>query len=125
MEESFAERTDEELLVSVLEHVIYLVEVSGEVPLIVDLGEAGLPVATAVAGAGQVEASTLPAGPAAVTVHTGRYEDLGAAYNALLTWVHSHGYQPAGPHWENYLSDPTTEPNSEAWQTEVVLPYRQ
>jgi GyrI-like small molecule binding domain len=63
--------------------------------------------------------------PAAVTVHTGRYEDLAPRMTHLITWVHSHGFRPAGSHWENYLSDPTTEPNPAAWQTEVVLPYRQ
>ena len=37
IEESFAESTDEDLLVAVLEQVIYLVEVVGVVPVTVDL----------------------------------------------------------------------------------------
>ena len=37
IEESFAESTDEDLLVAVLEEVIYLVEVVGVVPVTVDL----------------------------------------------------------------------------------------
>jgi len=37
VEESFAESTDEDLLVAVLEEVIYLVEVVGVVPVTVDL----------------------------------------------------------------------------------------
>jgi len=39
IEESFAEPTDEDLLVAVLEQVIYLVEVAGVVPVSVDLAD--------------------------------------------------------------------------------------
>lgn len=86
--------------------------------------EAGFPVPFEVAGDGLVEPSTLPDGPAAVTTHLGRYEDVERAYLAVLTWLEAHGHVPQGPHWEVYCTDPQTEPDPARWRTEVVVPYR-
>lgn len=86
--------------------------------------EAGAPVAAEVAGDGRVEPSALPAGPAAVTTHYGRYEDLDKAYDAVVRWLDSHGLAPAGPHWEYYYTDPNAEPDPARWRTDVVFPYR-
>src|SRR5690606_31659672 len=86
--------------------------------------EAGFPVPHEVAGDGAVEPSRLPGGPAAVTVHIGRYEELDKAYEAVNRWLAEHGRAQAGPHWEVYHTDPNAEPDPTAWRTEVVVPYR-
>jgi effector-binding domain-containing protein len=86
--------------------------------------EAGFPVAGEIAGDGLVEPSTLPAGQAAVTTHWGRYEDLEQAYAACRRWLEDHGFEPAGPHWEVYHTDPNTEPDPARWRTDVVVPFR-
>jgi effector-binding domain-containing protein len=86
--------------------------------------EAGFPVPLEVAGEGSVEPSMLPDGPAAVTTHVGRYEDLAMAYQAVHQWLDEHGLVPAGPHWEVYFTDPNAEPDPSRWRTEVVVPYR-
>lgn len=86
--------------------------------------EAGFPVGREIAGDGEVEPSALPAGLAAVTTHLGRYEDLAEAYTAVHEWINAHGYAEVGPHWEVYFSDPTAEPDSNRWRTDVVTPYR-
>jgi effector-binding domain-containing protein len=86
--------------------------------------EAGFPVPREVAGDGVVEPSTLPDGPAVVTSHRGRYEDLETAYLACRAWLDHHGYEPAGPHWEVYYTDPRREPDPACWRTDVVVPYR-
>ena len=69
-----------------------------------------------------VQAATLPGGPAAVCVHVGPYDELAPAYDALEKWVADHGGRVAGAPWENYLSEPVGDPST--WMTEVVLPYR-
>ena len=46
------------------------------------------------------------------------------AYEALASWVSSHGGEPAGAPWEVYFSDPAVEPDPATWHTEVVQPYR-
>jgi effector-binding domain-containing protein len=86
--------------------------------------EAGFPVPREVPGEGVVEPSTLPDGPAAVTSHYGRYEDVDRAYLACRAWLDDHGYQPAGPHWEVYYTDPRREPDPARWRTDVVVPFR-
>ena len=86
--------------------------------------EAGFPVPREIPGDGLVEPSTLPDGQAAVTVHWGPYEDLEKAYLACRHWLDSHGYEPAGPHWEVYHTDPFAEPDPARWRTDVVVPYR-
>jgi effector-binding domain-containing protein len=85
--------------------------------------EAGFPVAQPVTGRGDVVASSLPAGLAAVTTHFGRYEDLGAAYDAVVRWLDEQGHRQAGPHWEIYHTDPVREPDPARWRTDVVIPY--
>ena len=86
--------------------------------------EAGVPVVMAVAGHGGVEASCLPGGPAAVTMHTGPYERLESAFAALTAWLEEHGALAEGPPWEVYHTDPNEQPDPATWRTEIVQPYR-
>jgi effector-binding domain-containing protein len=51
---------------------------------------------------GRVVASHLPAGPVAMTVHSGPYSGLGEAHQAVHDWCAEQGRQPAGPRWEVY-----------------------
>lgn len=86
--------------------------------------EAGFPVTQPVAPAGlpgDVLASDLPAGRAAVTVHVGPYEAMAPAYEALEKWIADRGGSPQGPPWEIYLSEPTGDPAQ--WRTEIVQPF--
>ncbi len=71
---------------------------------------------------GDVLAGTLPAGPAAVTIHSGPYDQLQAAYAAVEEWIAANGFHPAGAPWEAYLNDPADHPNPQDWKTEVCWP---
>ncbi len=73
-------------------------------------------------GEGEVLAETLPAGPTAVTVHTGPYELLHQAYAALEEWMAANGFKPRGAPWEAYLNDPGDHPDPKDWKTEVCWP---
>jgi AraC family transcriptional regulator len=77
---------------------------------------------TAGEGEGDVLAETLPGGPAAVTIHSGPYDQLQAAYAALEEWIAANGLRPAGAPWEAYLNDPADHPNPQDWKTEVCWP---
>jgi AraC family transcriptional regulator len=77
---------------------------------------------TADEGGGHVLAETLPGGPAAVTIHSGPYDQLPAAYAALEEWIAANGFHPAGAPWEAYLNDPADHPNPQDWKTEVYWP---
>jgi AraC family transcriptional regulator len=71
---------------------------------------------------GDVRAETLPGGPAAVTIHSGAYNQLPAAYAALEEWMAANGLRPTGPPWEAYLNDPADHPDPQEWKTEVCWP---
>lgn len=75
-------------------------------------------------GEGEVLAETLPAGPAAVTLHSGSYDQLPAAYAAIEQWIAAHGYKPGGAPWEAYLNDPSDHPDPKDWKTEVYWPLK-
>jgi len=77
---------------------------------------------TADEGEGDVLADTLPGGPAAVTIHSGPYEHLQAAYAALEEWIAANGFYAAGAPWEAYLNDPADHSNPQDWKTEVCWP---
>jgi AraC-like DNA-binding protein/effector-binding domain-containing protein len=73
-------------------------------------------------GQGEVLAKTLPSGPAAVTIHSGLYDQLPNAYAAVEEWIAANGLRPNGAPWEAYLNDPADHPNPQDWKTEVYWP---
>ena len=51
---------------------------------------------------GNVAASALPAGTAAMTVHRGHFGGVGAAHDAVIGWCAAHGHRRSGVRWEIY-----------------------
>lgn len=89
----------------------------------VDL-EAGLMVATPIQLEGDVKPAELPAGPAAIAVHAGPYESLGATYDAMERWLAASPHKPNGGPWELYITDPSAEPDPRKWLTEIIFPLQ-
>lgn len=87
----------------------------------VDL-EGGMPVADALPGEGRIAAGELPGGMVAMTTHTGAYEDLPDAHEALQTWITTNGKKSLGPHWEIYVTDPGKEPDPFKRKTDLCWP---
>ncbi|MEN6615243.1 MAG: GyrI-like domain-containing protein [Syntrophorhabdus sp.] len=85
--------------------------------------EMGLPITKAVPGDGEIICREIGIDNAASTVHTGPYEDIEAAYDALTDWMVDNGYEPTGVAFEFYLNDPgTTSP--EDLQTVIFMPIQ-
>ncbi|GAB4200937.1 MAG: hypothetical protein Tsb002_37280 [Wenzhouxiangellaceae bacterium] len=84
--------------------------------------EAGLPVAAAATGEGEIHGGVLSAGEVAATIHVGPYETLNQAYSALEAWFADQQRQPGGDPWEVYITDPGEEPDPAKWQTAVYWP---
>jgi effector-binding domain-containing protein len=82
----------------------------------------GFPVATPVEASGDVQPFELPGGRAVTGVHVGPYEELERTYGELMAWVQSEGLELAVGMWEQYLSDPSAEPDPATWQTRIVWP---
>lgn len=86
--------------------------------------EVGLPVGAAAPGEGEIEATELAGGPAAVAIHVGPYDKLGETHAAIERWIDAHTLETHGAPWETYVSDPAHVPDPAKWQTEVVYPLR-
>ena len=87
--------------------------------------EAGKPLAAAAPGEGDIEAGTLPGGPAAVAMHAGPYDQLQETYAAVERWIESSGLRASGPPWESYITSPADHPDPAGWRTEVYWPLEQ
>jgi effector-binding domain-containing protein len=82
----------------------------------------GFPVARTVPASGDLVCEPLPSGPAVATVHSGRYEVLGATYGELTAWMVGAGLVAAPVMWEEYLAGPGNEPDPARWRTRIVFP---
>lgn len=90
---------------------------SGELEL-----ETAVPVDQKLPEVGGIVNSELPGGLHATTVHTGPFEKIGAAYDAIIDWIHGNDYRVTGTPWEIYLTDPMEEMNPEHWKTGIFFP---
>lgn len=70
--------------------------------------EVGVQVASDFPPAGNVVPSVVPGGRAAVAVHDGPPERIGAAHDAVRAWCAEHGHALSGVRWEEY-GDPDEE----------------
>ena len=86
--------------------------------------EAGFPTTASMSSTGEVLASSLPGGLAAVMTYFGPYDEMEEAYGALAEWVADRGGQSTGDPWEVYFTDPAREPDPRQWRTEIVMPFR-
>lgn len=80
------------------------------------------PAPAIVSATAEVRKDTLPAGPAATTLHAGPYEHLPEAYGALEQWIQAEGLKSGGAPWECYVNSPGEFPNPKDWKTEVYWP---
>ena len=83
--------------------------------------ELGFPVSHMLPGAGDVQASEIPAGKFALCIHVGPYNEIETAYHALTAWVKEKGHKTSGVAYEFYLNDPAEIP-PEALQTQIAFP---
>ena len=85
--------------------------------------EIGFPVAQAIAGKDHIQASEIPAGKQVSCLHTGPYNKVDSAYNAMMEWVPANGYTATCVSYEFYLNDPEQTPESELL-TKIVFPLK-
>ena len=75
--------------------------------------EIGFPVAKPIAGAGDIQAGSIPAGKKATAFYKGAYTGMGPTYEALAKWTAERGYTPTGTAYEFYFNAPQDVPESE------------
>ena len=86
--------------------------------------EVGIPVdrvgSVGTTPSGEARPSELPGGEAAALYHVGPYEGLKAAHEALAAWLNTQGRAPRGGPWENYVVDPSRQPDPKRLRTRVL-----
>ena len=85
--------------------------------------EIGFPVARALPGKDEIQASEIPGGKAAICTHTGPYSEIEPTYNALFAWIDTNKYEVTGVVYEMYLNDPAETPPEEL-QTRIFVPLK-
>ena len=71
---------------------------------------------------GEVGASELPGGAAAVATHLGTYNTLSQTYDRLHEWIRVQGREEGPGPWESYIDDPAVVKDHSMLRTEVVWP---
>jgi DNA-binding transcriptional MerR regulator/predicted transcriptional regulator YdeE len=72
---------------------------------------------------GRMRVHELPAATMAATVHHGSYNTIGAAHEAILTWIDANGYRVAGPDRElNLYHTMPIRLDNPAYVTEIQYP---
>lgn len=85
--------------------------------------EMGFPVARALPGKGDINASVIPAGKSATCLHKGAYQEMAPTYEAMNKWMSDSGLQPTGVVYEFYYNSPLEVPESELL-TRIVFPLK-
>ena len=80
--------------------------------------EVGFPFTGDLTPTDRVYRTTLPGGSAVKALHVGPYEELGATWESIKTWIGAQGFTTRATPWESYLTDPDVVPPV----TEVIFP---
>ncbi|MFC2100865.1 SRPBCC family protein [Bacteroidota bacterium] len=83
---------------------------------------AGFPGAIDIEGEGEIETYTIPESKVVMIVHKGSYNATMSAYNAIMKYIEVNKREINGPTWEEYITDPTTEPDTNNWITHIYYP---
>ncbi|SNS99701.1 effector-binding domain-containing protein [Ekhidna lutea] len=63
-------------------------------------------------------------GAALKTVYLGNYDNIGDAHEDLNAYISYYGYDRNGQPWEEYITDPMSEPDTSKWMTNVYYPVK-
>jgi len=88
--------------------------------------DAAIPIEGRASGdlsSGPVRLKSTYAGKALKVVHRGPYQGMRATYEKLFAYVAVRGLTPAGPPWDEYVSDPGSTPEADL-VTNIYLPIR-
>ena len=84
--------------------------------------EAGIPVNRKANLQGDVRCNEFPSRKAIMATHFGHYENTSKVYEAMDRYIRSMKLIRAGSPMEVYISDPSSEPDTNKWQTNIFIP---
>jgi effector-binding domain-containing protein len=68
---------------------------------------------------GDVRVGSLPGGRVARLVHEGGYDQLGASWERLRSWIDARGLVPGDALWELYVTEPSPDMDPDRLRTEL------
>lgn len=83
---------------------------------------AAIPVNKDVAGSAEIEFRVIPAGKALQIDYYGAYDEVGPAHYAIEDYSNANSVNLAGFAIESYLTDPSEEPDTSKWLTQIIYP---
>lgn len=86
--------------------------------------EAAIPIDKAIKGNDKIQVKPSYAGKVIYLSYMGPYEKTYVAYTELESYKKEKGYTDNGGPWEVYVTDPTTEPDTSKWVTEIYFPVK-
>lgn len=86
--------------------------------------EPAMPVNKTVEGNGEVMVKESYSGKALKATYKGSYDDVAETWTALMTKLHSEGYEANGLPWKIYVTDTIQEPDTSKWITEIYMPVK-
>ena len=81
--------------------------------------EAGFVTSATVEPIGDVDVGALPGGRVARVVHEGSFDDLGASWANLASWIAAEGLTPGPTLWEVYVTEPSPDMDPADLRTEL------
>jgi effector-binding domain-containing protein len=81
--------------------------------------EVGFATDRSVEPEGEVRAGSLPGGRVARTVHHGSYDELGASWERLGSWIAARDLTPGAVLWEVYVTEPSPDMDPADLRTEL------
>jgi effector-binding domain-containing protein/ribosome-associated toxin RatA of RatAB toxin-antitoxin module len=83
----------------------------------------GIPISEKTWGSGGYSYIEMPEEKAIMVTHWGNYNS-SKPYEALDNYIKNNGIQISGPPWEEYITDPKTEPDTSKWETRIYYPVK-
>ena len=83
---------------------------------------AGAPVVGVTETTGEISELELAGGKVTLAVYTGPYNGMPGARNEFMKAILAQGEKTVKPCWEEYLANPSNEPDDTKWQTLIVQP---
>jgi effector-binding domain-containing protein len=84
--------------------------------------QAGVPVAEAMPGEGEIRSIELPGGRTATTLFLGPYHEVANAWDALNAWCADQGIEVDFGGWDVYENDPSTVTDPSQLRTRIYQP---
>ena len=86
--------------------------------------EVAIQVAKIIPNNGEIHFSTLAPAHVAKVEYFGAYDAIAPVYDALQKYIAGKGLSVSGSPWEEYITDPFSEPDTAKWQTNVYFPVK-